>query len=112
VTPQGRVAGINVAKRTDGELVSFLVPARFAAALDGLMPPMLRLAPIKDRGTFVQELEALRQALEQDRKKHHPVPSPVPCSPWARTDVTCDCACPLPPLGFLHDFDVETWRQS
>ncbi len=33
VTAQGRVAGINVAKRTDGELVSFLVPARFAAAL-------------------------------------------------------------------------------
>lgn len=34
------------------------------AALDGLMPPMLRLAPIKDRGTFVQELEALRQTLK------------------------------------------------
>lgn len=33
VTPQGRVVGINVAKRTDGELVSFLVPARFAAVL-------------------------------------------------------------------------------
>ena len=33
VTPDGFVAGINVAKRTDGELVSFLVPARFAKAL-------------------------------------------------------------------------------
>jgi serine protease Do len=33
VTTAGRVAGINVAKRLDGELVSFLVPARFAAAL-------------------------------------------------------------------------------
>lgn len=33
VAADGRVAGINVAKRTDGELVSFLVPARFAAAL-------------------------------------------------------------------------------
>jgi serine protease Do len=34
VTVEGRVVGINVAKRTGGaELVSFLVPARFAAAL-------------------------------------------------------------------------------
>ncbi len=29
----GRVVGVNVAKRTDGEQVGFLVPARFAAAL-------------------------------------------------------------------------------
>lgn len=33
VAADGQVAGINVAKRTDGELVSFLVPARFAAQL-------------------------------------------------------------------------------
>jgi len=33
VVGDGRVAGVNVAKRTDGELVSFLVPARFAASL-------------------------------------------------------------------------------
>lgn len=33
VAADGKVAGINVAKRTDGELVSFLVPARFAAKL-------------------------------------------------------------------------------
>lgn len=33
VTGGGKVAGINVAKRLDGELVSFLVPARKAAAL-------------------------------------------------------------------------------
>ena len=33
VTGDGRVAGINVAKQQGGELVSFLVPARFAAAL-------------------------------------------------------------------------------
>jgi S1-C subfamily serine protease len=33
VTSEGRVAGVNVAKRTDGELVSFLVPARFAVEL-------------------------------------------------------------------------------
>lgn len=33
VTADGRVVGINVAKRSGGELVSFLVPGRFAAAL-------------------------------------------------------------------------------
>ena len=33
VNAEGRVVGINVAKRLGGELVSFLVPARFAAAL-------------------------------------------------------------------------------
>jgi serine protease Do len=33
VTSEGLVVGINVAKRTGVELVSFLVPARFAAAL-------------------------------------------------------------------------------
>lgn len=33
VTADGKVAGINVAKRLDGELVSFLVPPRFAQAL-------------------------------------------------------------------------------
>ncbi len=35
VTAEGRIAGINVAKQLGGELVSFLVPARFAAALLG-----------------------------------------------------------------------------
>jgi serine protease Do len=33
VTAEGLVVGVNVAKRTGAELVSFLVPARFAAAL-------------------------------------------------------------------------------
>jgi S1-C subfamily serine protease len=33
VTAEGRVVGINVSKQLGGELVSFLVPARFAAAL-------------------------------------------------------------------------------
>jgi serine protease Do len=33
VNAEGQVVGVNVAKRLGGELVSFLVPARFAAAL-------------------------------------------------------------------------------
>jgi S1-C subfamily serine protease len=42
VTVEGLVVGVNVAKRTGVELVSFLVPARFAAAL---------LQRIRDNGT-------------------------------------------------------------
>jgi S1-C subfamily serine protease len=33
VTANGDVAGVNVSKRLDGELVSFLVPARYAQQL-------------------------------------------------------------------------------
>ena len=33
VTGDGKIAGVNVAKRTDGELVSFLVPAKFVVEL-------------------------------------------------------------------------------
>jgi serine protease Do len=33
VTPDGSIVGVNVATRRDGQLVSFLVPARFAEAL-------------------------------------------------------------------------------
>ncbi len=33
VTADGQVVGVNVAKRSGGELISFLVPARFASAL-------------------------------------------------------------------------------
>ncbi len=33
ITANGNLAGVNVAKRTDGELVSFLVPARFVVEL-------------------------------------------------------------------------------
>jgi serine protease Do len=46
VTVDGAVVGVNVAKRSGGELVSFLVPARFAAALlarvrdDEAAPPL------------------------------------------------------------------------
>jgi len=33
VNAQGQVVGVNVATRRGGQLISFLVPARFAAAL-------------------------------------------------------------------------------
>jgi serine protease Do len=50
VTAAGKVAGINVAKRLDGELVSFLVPAGKAAALlaRAKTEPPLDLAHVRD----------------------------------------------------------------
>ncbi len=50
VTAAGKVAGINVAKRLDGELVSFLVPAAKAAALfeRAKTEPPLDLAHVRD----------------------------------------------------------------
>lgn len=45
LTEEGRIAGVNVAKQRGGELISFLVPARFASALvararsEGAPPP-------------------------------------------------------------------------
>ena len=38
------------------------------ASLHRLLPPMFRLAPIKDNKAFVAEIGALRQKLDQDRK--------------------------------------------
>jgi hypothetical protein len=50
VTGAGKVAGINVAKRLDGELVSFLVPASKASALfeRAKTEPPLDLAHVRD----------------------------------------------------------------
>jgi len=50
VTAAGKVAGINVAKRLDGELVSFLVPASKASALfeRAKTEPPLDLAHVRD----------------------------------------------------------------
>lgn len=45
VTAQGKVAGINVAKRLDGELVSFLVPASKAAAPSSVRRAIRRSIP-------------------------------------------------------------------
>ncbi len=39
------------------------------AALRRLMPPMLRLAPVKDTAAFAQDVEALRRTLDRDRRE-------------------------------------------
>jgi S1-C subfamily serine protease len=62
VTVDGQVAGVNVSKRLDGELVSFLVPARYAQDLLKKVTPESR--PPKDFTTIVaQQLLAHQKAM-------------------------------------------------
>ena len=58
VTAAGRIAGINVAKMTRGELVSFLVPARFAAALVDKASRNPPLTPQDARAEIARQLTA------------------------------------------------------
>ena len=58
VTAAGRIAGINVAKMTRGELVSFLVPARFAAALVDKASRNPPLTPQDARAEITRQLTA------------------------------------------------------
>jgi len=62
VTVNGEVAGINVSKRLDGELVSFLVPARYAQELLKKVEPEAK--PPKDFTAIVaQQLLAHQKAM-------------------------------------------------
>ncbi|MGW8393439.1 S1 family peptidase [Pseudoduganella sp. HUAS MS19] len=62
VTVDGAVAGVNVSKRLDGELVSFLVPARYAQELLKKVDPEAK--PPKDFTAIVaQQLLAHQKAM-------------------------------------------------
>jgi len=62
VTVNGRVAGVNVSKRTDGELVSFLVPVHYAQEL--LAKVALQAAPPKDFNPLIgQQLLAHQRGM-------------------------------------------------
>lgn len=61
VTASGRVAGINVAKRLDGELVSFLVPAEKAAALLERARAQAPLDPAQARSEIGRQLLAWQE---------------------------------------------------
>jgi S1-C subfamily serine protease len=58
----GRIVGINVAKRLDGEQVGFLVPARFAAALVERARKGPRLTVDKAREEVGRQLDAWQAA--------------------------------------------------
>jgi serine protease Do len=65
VTSDGRVAGINVAKQWNGELVSFLVPARFAAALVSRAQEKKPLSPDDVRAEITRQLNIWQAGLYQ-----------------------------------------------
>ncbi len=58
VSVDGRIIGINVAKLNRGELVSFLVPAKFAAALVERARAETALTPAKARAEIGKQLSA------------------------------------------------------
>ncbi len=63
VTAEGRVAGVNVAKQTRGELVSFLVPARDAAVLVERARGSVALTPQDARAEITRQLTAWQAGL-------------------------------------------------
>lgn len=89
VTAAGRVAGINVAKRLDGELVSFLVPASKAAALVERARAGAPLDPAQTRAEIDRQLLAWQDAFyrELDERGFRsttfgPYQAPESSAPW------------------------------
>jgi len=87
VTAAGLVVGVNVAKRRGGELVSFLVPARFAMAL---LKRVSQDAPISDfRAEVGRQLAAWQSGLYQSfaqtgfrSRMLGPYQAPESVAPW------------------------------
>ncbi|HEV7816334.1 MAG TPA: serine protease [Janthinobacterium sp.] len=71
VTVDGEIAGINVSKRLDGELVSFLVPARYAQEL--LKKVAHQDKPPKDFKLVVAEQLLQHQSMMVDRLLDSPL---------------------------------------
>ena len=65
VSAASQIVGINVAKRLDGELVSFLVPARFAADLVARSAQATPLSPEAIRAEVARQLVAWQAGLYQ-----------------------------------------------
>lgn len=63
VSAASRIVGVNVAKRLDGELVSFLVPARFAAELVARAAGAAPLSPEAIRVEIGRQLAAWQAGL-------------------------------------------------
>jgi serine protease Do len=87
VTAQNSVVGINVATRRGGQLISFLVPARFAAAL--LERVRNRAAPPDLRAEVARQLTEWRAELYKEFAEKGfrpdaigPYLAPAPTAPW------------------------------
>lgn len=89
VTADGRVAGVNVARRNGGELVGFLVPASFAAKLLDQARAGEALAPAKYRGEIERQMTAWQSGLYAAIDRHGfragnfgPYQAPESEAPW------------------------------
>jgi hypothetical protein len=91
VTVEGRVAGVNVSKRTDGELVSFLVPVRFVRDL--LQRVAAQSNPPADFKLEVGQQLLAHQASMVDRLDATPLTfkqlSPYQVPVWESDQVRC-----------------------
>ena len=74
VTVDGRVAGINVAKQTRGELVSFLVPVEYAVALIERARKNAPLTPADARAQITRQLTAWQSGLSRRSATRDSVP--------------------------------------
>src|SRR5262249_12590803 len=87
ITPQGFFAGVTVATRRAGQLISFLVPARFAAALAERVRD--REPPSDLRAEVVRQLTASRTGLYKAFAEKGfrsdaigPYQAPATAAPW------------------------------
>lgn len=71
ITDSGQVAGVNVSKRLDGELVSFLVPVRFVREL--LTKVATQTAPPKDFNAVVGQQLLQHQSMMMDKLLDSPL---------------------------------------
>jgi serine protease Do len=100
VTASGQVAGVNVAHRRDGELVSFLVPARFAQTLyNGVTKetqPPLDFKPIIAQQLLAYQNIMVEKLLETPLSKKTIGPYSVPVREseqlrcWGNSDAKAD----------------------
>jgi serine protease Do len=100
VTVDGSVAGINVSKRLDGELVSFLVPARFAQDLlrqvqDSAKPPasftsIVTAQLLRHQSAMVDQLLASPLSLKTMGPYQVPVRESEQMRCWGRSNVKAD----------------------
>ena len=107
---QGQVIGINVAARTDGEQVSFLVPAQFAAEL---LEQKKAASPITapaypELTSHLMKHQAALSELEQEHRRDR-LRDGVKLEGHARIARHVRCPARQPVSGFVHDAAVARY---